>query len=153
MPLSAPPRRCRHCAGFPLEGRTTYSSVLVTGSNAMRTMVESLEERIIPCVTAVCPDCDRVSLISDGSTESMLCSIYMWQRLREWIDTRYEVGAVAMAARVVAADGRGGEGGGGGCGSMIKDEEREEAEDSKAGSISSDSEKKPHAAVAEGGRP
>jgi hypothetical protein len=118
----------------------------------MRTMVESLEERIIPCVTAVCPDCDRVSLISDGSTESMLCSIYMWQRLREWIDTRYEVGAVAMAARVVAADGRGGEGGGGGCGSMIKDEERE-AEDSKAGSISSDSEKKPHAAVAEGGRP
>ena len=74
----------------------------------MKTMVESLEERIIPCVTAVCPECDRVSLISDGSTESMLCSIYMWQRLREWIDTRYEVGAVggsasaAMEARVVA---------------------------------------------------
>jgi hypothetical protein len=150
MPLSAPPRRCRHCAGFPLEGRTTYSSVLVTGSNAMRTMVESLEERIIPCVTAVCPDCDRVSLISDGSTESMLCSIYMWQRLREWIDTRYEVGAVggsssssvAMAARVVAADGRAG------CSSMIKDEERE-AEDGYA----CDSEKKPLVAVAAGGRP
>jgi hypothetical protein len=121
----------------------------------MRTMVESLEERIIPCVTAVCPDCDRVSLISDGSTESMLCSIYMWQRLREWIDTRYEVGAVggsssssssvAMAARVVAADGREG---GGGCSSMIKDEERE-AEDGYA----CDSEKKPLVAVAAGGRP
>jgi hypothetical protein len=59
-------------------------------------MVEALEERIIPCVTAVCPECDRVSLISDGSTESMLGSIYMWQRLREWIDTRYEVGAVVV---------------------------------------------------------
>jgi hypothetical protein len=69
-------------------------------------MVESLEERIIPCVTAVCPACDRVSLISDGSTESMLCSIYMWQRLREWIDTKYEAGQVehgAVPARVVAA--------------------------------------------------
>ena len=72
----------------------------------MKTMVESLEERIIPCVTAVCPACDRVSLISDGSTESMLGSIYMWQRLREWIDTKYEAGRVehgAVPARVVAA--------------------------------------------------
>ena len=55
----------------------------------MRMMVESIEERIIPCVTAVCPECDRVSLISDGSTESMLCTIFMWRSLREWIDTGF----------------------------------------------------------------
>ena len=85
-----PQRRCRHCAGLSLEECTTYSTILITGSDhTMKTMVESLEERIIPCVTAVCPACNRVSLISDGSTESMLCSIYMWQRLREWIDTKY----------------------------------------------------------------
>jgi hypothetical protein len=104
---SSPLRRCRHCAGTTLEDcAATYSSVLITGGErAMKTMVESLEERIIPCVTAVCPACDRVSLISDGSTESMLCSIYMWQRLREWIDTKYEAERVeqgAVPARVVA---------------------------------------------------
>lgn len=91
-------RRCRHCAGFSLDDRSTYASVLVAG-NVFRSTVESLEERIVPCVTAVCPDCDRVSLISDGSTESMLCSIFMWQRLREWIDTGY---SSALPAEVVA---------------------------------------------------
>jgi hypothetical protein len=25
-------------------------------------------------------------VLSDGSTESLLCTLYMWQRLREWID-------------------------------------------------------------------
>jgi hypothetical protein len=91
-------RRCRHCAGFSLDDRTTYASVLVAGNDLCNT-VESLEERIVPCVTAVCPECDRVSLISDGSTESMLCSIYMWQSLREWIDTGY---TSALPAEVVS---------------------------------------------------
>ena len=98
-PSSTAPRRCRHCAGFSLDDRITYSSVLVAGSVLRRT-IESIEERIIPCVTAVCPTCDRVSLISDGSTESMLCSIFMWQRLREWIDTAYEGGGAAAVAEV-----------------------------------------------------
>ena len=85
-----PPRRCRHCAGFSLDDRSTYASVLVAG-DVLHITVERLEQRIIPCVTAVCPDCDQISLISDGSTESMIGSIFMWQRLREWIDTGYEV--------------------------------------------------------------
>ena len=106
MPSSATniapvPRRCRHCAGFSLDDRITYSSVLVAGMMLRRT-IESIEERIIPCVTAVCPTCDRVSLISDGSTESMLCSIFMWQRLREWIDTAYDRGASNPPAAVAA---------------------------------------------------
>jgi hypothetical protein len=87
---ATPSQKCRHCAKFSLVDSRTYASVLVAG-NALLATVESLEKRIIPCVTAVCPDCDRVSLISDGSTESMICSIFMWQRLREWIDTDYGV--------------------------------------------------------------
>jgi hypothetical protein len=70
--------------------------VLVAGA-ALRETVESIEERIIPCVTAVCPECDRVSIISDGSTESILCSIFMWQRLREWIDVEHSTLAAAAA--------------------------------------------------------
>jgi hypothetical protein len=96
-------RQCRHCAGFSLEDRTTYASVLVAG-NIFRSTVESLEERIVPCVTAVCPECDRVSLISDGSTESMLCSIFMWQSLREWIDTSYSTADVSLPADIVIKD-------------------------------------------------
>jgi hypothetical protein len=96
-------RQCRHCAGFSLEDRTTYASVLVAG-NIFRSTVESLEERIVPCVTAVCPECDRVSLISDGSTESMLCSIFMWQSLREWIDTGYSTAEVSLPADIVMKD-------------------------------------------------
>jgi hypothetical protein len=88
------PRRCRHCAGFSLAEKKTYASVLVAGDVLLET-VELLERRIIPCVTAVCPNCDRVSLISDGSVDSMLCSIFMWQRLREWIDTDYCVSEVS----------------------------------------------------------
>lgn len=88
--VTARPRLCRHCASLSLEDRPrTYACALVAGGSTLLEAVESLEERIVPCVTAVCPKCDRVSLVSDGSTESMLCSIYMWQRLREWIDTAY----------------------------------------------------------------
>ena len=110
LPNIAAPRRCRHCAGFSLEDRITYSSVLVAGSALKRT-VESIEERIIPCVTAVCPSCDRVSLISDGSTESMLCSIFLWQKLGKWIDTGYgesrgrvEVAGIIKAEDVIKAE-------------------------------------------------
>ncbi len=41
----------------------------------------------MPCVTAVCPKCEHVSVLSDGTMESLLGTVYMWQRLREWIDT------------------------------------------------------------------
>ena len=100
--------RCRHCAHFSFDEReSTYASVLVAGNVLLET-VELLEKRIIPCVTAVCPQCDRISLISDGSTESMICSIYMWQRLREWIDTDYGVIEEAIDASGIKREGGGG---------------------------------------------
>jgi hypothetical protein len=77
---------------------------LVAG-DVLHITVERLEQRIIPCVTAVCPDCDQISLISDGSTESMIGSIFMWQRLREWIDTGYGVmDAIDVSDHVVKKD-------------------------------------------------
>lgn len=75
---------CRHCAGLVFDA-TSYASVLVSGG-AVPPVLADLESRIIPCVTAVCPDCERISVLSDGSQESALGTIFMWQSLREWID-------------------------------------------------------------------
>jgi hypothetical protein len=75
---------CRHCHCASFDDKT-YASVLVSSGKLMPE-IQSLETRIIPCVTAVCPTCDRVSVLSDGTTESVLCTLFMWQRLKEWID-------------------------------------------------------------------
>jgi hypothetical protein len=80
------PSLCRHCSDLKFN-KGSYASVLVTGgADALHTTIADLESRIVPCVTAVCPKCEHVSVLSDGSTESLLCTLYMWQRLREWID-------------------------------------------------------------------
>ena len=77
---------CRHCASLAFD-RVSYSSVLVTGgTDGVQTTIADLEARIVPCITAVCPVCERVSVLSDGSLESLLCTVYMWQRLRDWRD-------------------------------------------------------------------
>jgi hypothetical protein len=78
------PSLCRHCADLKFN-KDSYAAVLVSGG-ALQTTISDLEQRIVPCVTAVCPKCEHVSVLSDGSTESLLCTLYMWQRLREWID-------------------------------------------------------------------
>ena len=78
---------CRHCSPPTLNGGS-YAAVLVTSSaEGLPAMLGDLESRIIPCVSAVCPVCERISILSDGSTESVLCTVYMWQRMRQWIDT------------------------------------------------------------------
>jgi hypothetical protein len=77
---------CRHCASPAFDARS-YASVLVAGgAKELQSIITDLESRIVPCVTAVCPECQRVSVLSDGSTESLLCTIFMWRQLREWID-------------------------------------------------------------------
>jgi hypothetical protein len=73
---------CRHCTGISFD-RGSYASVLV---GLQRAIVEA-EARVIPCVTAVCPGCNRVSLISDGTLESGVRTVAMWRRLAEWVDT------------------------------------------------------------------
>jgi hypothetical protein len=76
---------CRHCAGISL-GATSYASTLV-GNGSLLTTVESIEARIIPCVTAVCPACGRVSLLSNGTPASCVRTVAMWRRLAEWVDS------------------------------------------------------------------
>lgn len=75
---------CRHCNRLAFDG-PSYASTLVAGE-AMPKLLADLESRIIPCVTAVCPRCERISVLSDGSQEAALETIFMWQRLKEWID-------------------------------------------------------------------
>jgi hypothetical protein len=58
----------------------------MSGPDGLAKTLSDLESRIIPCVSAVCPECDRISVLSDGTTESLLRTVHMWQRMREWID-------------------------------------------------------------------
>jgi len=76
---------CRHCS--KIKFGTSYASVLLLngGDNVMKTITE-LESRQIPCVSAICPKCERVSVLSDGSIDSLLRTVYMWTKTREWID-------------------------------------------------------------------
>jgi hypothetical protein len=79
--------RCRHCTHIGL-GLDTYASVLVVGDKkgGLVNTIESMEKRIIPCVTAICPECGMVSLLSNGTSESCLRTVVMWRRLAEWVD-------------------------------------------------------------------
>ena len=56
---------CRHCSVI----RNTYASVVVCdGSNTVHYMERIEELGIIPCVTAVCGACNKISVIAyDGS--------------------------------------------------------------------------------------
>ena len=79
---------CHHCASSSFNP-SSYASVLVTGGiDGLPKLIRDLESRIVPCVSAVCPKCQKVSVLSDGSTESVLGTIFMWQKTREWIDSK-----------------------------------------------------------------
>lgn len=83
---AAMPSVCRHCESIRFDPKT-YASVLVAGGDdGLRRTLEEVEARIVPCVTAVCPKCERVSVLSDGSTRSVLGTIRTWRMFREWID-------------------------------------------------------------------
>jgi hypothetical protein len=75
---------CRHCTHLAL-GPETYASALV-GNGSLLKAVESIENRIIPCVTAVCPVCGRVTVLSNGTAASCVRTVAMWRRLAEWVD-------------------------------------------------------------------
>jgi hypothetical protein len=67
-------------------GETTYASALMGDDGKLMDTIESMETRIIPCVTAVCPKCGRVSILSDGTIASCVRTVAMWRRLAEWLD-------------------------------------------------------------------
>ena len=65
----------------------TYASVLVAdGPTRLPDLLGRLEQRIIPCTTAVCSHCNQISALSTGSIDSLLRTVVMWRRLKDWID-------------------------------------------------------------------
>ena len=87
---------CRHCT--KAQFKSSYASVLVLDGhdNVMKTVTE-LESRQIPCVSAICPKCERISVLSDGSIDSLLRTVYMWTKTREWIDVGWQASSAAKA--------------------------------------------------------
>jgi hypothetical protein len=61
---------------------TTYASLLLldNSDNVMETIAK-LESRQIPCVLAICAKCERISVLSDGSIDLLLRT--MWLKTHE----------------------------------------------------------------------
>jgi hypothetical protein len=78
---------CRHCSSCA--ARATYASVIVCGSNDVHQTIEFVENKgIVPCVTAICGGCGRVSLIlHEGSKDPFAHSLAMWERYGKFIAT------------------------------------------------------------------
>lgn len=88
--MTATTTQCRHCACVAVSD--TYASVLIAdGPTLLPELLERLEERIIPCTTAVCPRCDRISTLSNGTVDSLVRTVVMWRRLKDWIDEAGEI--------------------------------------------------------------
>ena len=81
---------CRYCSPFSLQD--TYASQILTQGVSLQEFVETMEHTIIPCATAVCPQCGKVSLLSAGNTPSVVNTIVMWKHLRRWIDDSSQLG-------------------------------------------------------------
>lgn len=81
---------CRHCTPFALGD--TYASQILTQGVPLLQFVETMELRIIPCATAVCPQCGKVTVLSGGTTPSVVNTIVMWKHLRPWIDDSSQPG-------------------------------------------------------------
>ena len=82
--------QCRHCHPFVMD--ETYASRLLTDGKPLLGVVESLESRIIPCTTAMCPTCSNVSILSTGDVPSVVRTLIMWKQLSRWIDDVDELG-------------------------------------------------------------
>lgn len=74
---------CRHCTQTPLNA--TYSSTVFLGhSHPLDEAVHAVESLgIIPCVTAVCGSCGRLSLIVHDN--SVLHSLGLYRRFGKFL--------------------------------------------------------------------
>lgn len=72
---------CRHCVSASFE--PSYASVALLGTRDLRDSVELLESRgIVPCVSAVCGKCGRLSVLVRGDERApFVHSLAMWERL------------------------------------------------------------------------
>ena len=79
---------CRHCAAIDLDAKMSYAArILLAPDQTLRSMVEKLEAEIRPGVTAVCPECDRVSIITqDGSAGAFAHTLGLWRVFGPFLD-------------------------------------------------------------------
>lgn len=71
---------CRHCD--PLDFRRSYASVALLGRRDLREAVENVEARgIVPCITAVCPRCGKLSLIVHDARAPYVHALAVWDRV------------------------------------------------------------------------
>lgn len=109
MAATAAQTQCRHCKGFSFAS-PSYASVLTFDGQSPSTILPSLESRCIPCVSAICPVCDRISIITDGSMESFVRTVHLWKHFGEWIDldwnkqTLFQKEEIATAAVVMKTE-------------------------------------------------
>ena len=71
---------CRHCV--PIEFRRSYASVALLGDGDLQASVENVEAQgIVPSVTAVCPGCNRITVILCENGAPYVHVVGVWRRL------------------------------------------------------------------------
>ena len=72
--------QCRHCSAFAFT--RSYASVALLGEEDLQTSVEQVESQgIVPSVTAVCPRCNRVTVILCENEAPYVHVVGVWRRL------------------------------------------------------------------------
>ena len=76
---------CRHCHPKPFE--RSYASVILLGQQDLRASVDELESKgIMPCLTAICPECSKLSVIYNADDIApFVHTIALWKRLGPYL--------------------------------------------------------------------
>ncbi len=79
---------CRHCTK-EVDMSATYASVVFLGRDTpLVSPVVDLEAQIRPGITAMCPKCDRVSIVcEDGGSDSCLHVLWLWRCFGPFLDS------------------------------------------------------------------
>lgn len=76
--------RCRHCHPQPFT--ESYASVALLGTESLEHAVERLEGRgIVPCLTAVCGACNKLSAILYDVEEPYLHTLVLYEHLGHYL--------------------------------------------------------------------
>lgn len=80
--------KCRHCTRSPAEmEEPSAASVLILGEKSILSAVEELEaEGVLPCLTAVCPNCQRISILTEEGHGACAHVLGLWARMRPFLE-------------------------------------------------------------------
>ncbi len=75
---------CRHCQPRPFT--KSYASVALLGQESLEHAITDLENRgIVPCVTAICGKCNKLSTIMYDVEEPHLHSLVIYKILGKYL--------------------------------------------------------------------